>query len=139
MQDKPAINTNVRLFDLVRYMRAELHEENLISDEEYAWLCAEASMANSPKGGSPSPRRLEDYDGIKQELEATKRKLKAVEGRDAETLQACQHWIAEFNRVAKYARNTTSKTQATWGELESAFIAGANWQEGQSDMVTRND
>jgi len=57
------INTNVRLFDLVRYMRSELHEAELITDAEYAWICAEAPMAKGQ--GSPSPRRLEDYDEVK--------------------------------------------------------------------------
>ena len=62
------INTNVRLFDLVRFMRAELHEADLITDEEYVWLCAEAPMAHSKQGGSPSPRRLEDYDDLHAQL-----------------------------------------------------------------------
>lgn len=54
---------NVRLFDLVRFMRAELHEANLITDEEYAWLCMEAPLTQGV--GSPSPRRLEDYDELR--------------------------------------------------------------------------
>ncbi len=62
------INTNVRLFDLVRYCRAELHEEGLIDDKEYAWICAEASMNKSPSGGSASARRLEDYDELKDRI-----------------------------------------------------------------------
>jgi hypothetical protein len=60
------INTNTRLFDLVRYMRSELHEADLISDREYGWLVAEAPMAKG--GGSPSPRRLEDYDRTRSAL-----------------------------------------------------------------------
>ncbi len=56
------INTNVRMFDLVRYMRAELHDADLITDQEYAWLGS--PMATSHEGGSPSPRRLEDYSGL---------------------------------------------------------------------------
>ena len=73
-----AINTNVRLFDLVRYSRASLHEDELITDEEYAWLCGGAEMANSPKGGSPSPRRLEDYDEIRKQLEALREAIGAA-------------------------------------------------------------
>lgn len=56
------INTNTRLFDLVRYMRSELHEAGLITDEEYAWLSGGSGMAQGQ--GSPSPRRLEDYDEV---------------------------------------------------------------------------
>lgn len=49
---------NQRLLDLVRYCRATLHEDGLITDQEYADLVCE---------GSDSARRLEDYDDVKQE------------------------------------------------------------------------
>jgi hypothetical protein len=65
---KTDINTHTRLFDLVRFMRAELHQADLITDEEYAWLCMEAPMAKGQ--GSPSPRRLEDYDELRGKLSA---------------------------------------------------------------------
>lgn len=71
-----AINTNVRLFDLVRQMRAPLHEDDLITDEEYFWLCGGCEMANSPEGGSPSPRRLEDYDVLSEKLQAMREAIK---------------------------------------------------------------
>lgn len=64
------INSNVRLFDLVRYMRSELHQADLINDSEYFWLCAEAELATSPEGGSPSRDRLEDYDELREQLNA---------------------------------------------------------------------
>ncbi len=69
---KQPINTHVRLFDLVRQQRAELHDDGLITSEEYAWLSGGAGMAVSDKGGSPSPRRLEDYDDMRKQLEAAK-------------------------------------------------------------------
>ena len=75
-----AINTNVRLFDLVRYMRSELHEAELITDEEYAWLLSEAPMARGK--GSPSPRRLEDYDEIRTELKSWQDELSKVMPKD---------------------------------------------------------
>lgn len=78
MSDKPAINTSERLFDLVRYMRAELHEADLISDEEYFWLCSESPMANSPKGGSPSRERLEEYDEMRERIETLERENAAM-------------------------------------------------------------
>lgn len=59
---------NARLFDLVRYMRAELHKADLITDSEYGWLCSEASLATG--AGSPSPRRLENYDELRRRLDA---------------------------------------------------------------------
>jgi hypothetical protein len=69
------INTNVRLFDLVRYMRSELHEADLITDQEYGWLCAEAPMAKGQ--GSPSPRRLEDYDEIRAKTKRMEAEIKS--------------------------------------------------------------
>lgn len=77
---KEDINTNTRLFDLVRYMRAELHDADLITDAEYAWLTIDAEMAKSPEGGSPSPRRLEDYDYLKANMIALERQLKNSQG-----------------------------------------------------------
>lgn len=66
----PAEAVNTRLFDLVRYMRSHLYREKLISDEDYTWLCDEESK-NGP--GSPSPRRLEDYDAIREKCLAVLR------------------------------------------------------------------
>lgn len=74
--EKHAINTHVRLFDLVRFMRAELHQADLITSEEYAWLCMEAPLSKG--GGSPSPRRLEDYDDIRARLTALAAENKAL-------------------------------------------------------------
>ena len=76
---KPPINTNVRLFDLVRYMRTELHEAELITDQEYFWLCAEAPMAKGQ--GSPSPRRLEDYDEIRAKMKRMEEALSFYAGK----------------------------------------------------------
>jgi hypothetical protein len=78
LRQQQPVNTHVRLFDLVRYMRAELHKADLITDQEYVWLCTEAPMAKG--AGSPSPRRLEDYDVLKSELEDAKAKIKALRG-----------------------------------------------------------
>jgi transposase-like protein len=50
------INTSERLLDLVRYSRASLHEDGLVTDGEYAWLCGV---------GSQSARRLEEYDTLR--------------------------------------------------------------------------
>ena len=87
---EPAINTNVRLFDLVRHQRAALHGDELITDEEYAWLCG-SEMAMSPQGGSPSPRRLEDYDRMREQLEAMREQLEAMR----EQLEAMRSAIKE--------------------------------------------
>lgn len=72
------INSNVRMFDLVRHQRSELHQAELISDEEYFWLCAEAELATSLEGGSPSRERLEDYDELRAKLDKAKTVLAQI-------------------------------------------------------------
>lgn len=44
--------TNQRMWDLIRYQRAELHEAGLITDDEYAELAKDHAAV----------KRLEDYD-----------------------------------------------------------------------------
>jgi hypothetical protein len=83
------INTNTRLFDLVRYMRSELHEDGLVTDKEYYWLCAEAPMSKG--GGSPSPRRLEGYD-------RDQRRIRDLEG----ALTALRDCISETRGTNAY-------------------------------------
>lgn len=57
-----------RLWDLVRYQRAELHEAGLITDEEYAVLVA--GEPSRPGTGSPSAQRLSSYDELRKALAA---------------------------------------------------------------------
>ncbi len=75
----PASIDHVRLFDLVRQARGTLHEENLITDEEYAWLSGGSPLAtDQKKNGSPSPRRLEDYDDLRDQLTALQAKVERL-------------------------------------------------------------
>lgn len=61
----PAFNGETeRLYDLVRYQRAELHEAGLITDEEYGAMM-------SDKGASR--KRLETYDNLRTALAAKER------------------------------------------------------------------
>ncbi len=100
MQDKQEkINTHVRLFDLVRYHRSELHQTGLITDDEYDWLMRGCPMSRAPGGGSPSPRRLEDYDRLRvrlQNVETNLRNLIIAASSFAETMPA------EILRTAEY-------------------------------------
>ena len=67
----------LRLFDLVRFCRHKLFEENLITPEEFSDILAEGSVS-APDGGSV--RRLESYDQMRQcitALEAERDALKA--------------------------------------------------------------
>ena len=52
----------LRLFDLVRFCRHKLFEENLITPEEFSDILAEGSVS-APDGGSV--RRLESYDQMR--------------------------------------------------------------------------
>jgi hypothetical protein len=68
-----------RAWDLLRQMRSNLLDENLISQAEYAWLAAEAPGADAGAGnGSPAPRRLETYDEHAARLKAAEAKLEAL-------------------------------------------------------------
>lgn len=57
---------NRRLFDLVRYMRSELHEDELITDEEYALLLDDSKSVN----------RLHTYDQARENFDRKIGKLK---------------------------------------------------------------
>lgn len=65
-----------RLFDLVRYQRAELHQAGLLSDDEYAEICE--SGATGTDAGSVA--RLETYDELRREVEAWRLTCKGKEG-----------------------------------------------------------
>lgn len=57
-----------RLADLVAHCRQTLHEENLISDEEYAALA-----------GTGAARRLESYDEVRERLALAERRAEEAE------------------------------------------------------------
>jgi len=98
------INTNVRLFDLVRFMRSELHKQNLITDDEYGWLCS-SEMAMDKNGGSPSPRRLEDYDILRAQTDAWKRCAEEL------AQEMCDKCYSEYGK-------NNSKALATFNALK---------------------
>lgn len=101
------INTNRRLFDLVRYQRSELLEAELITEEEYGWLCHGCDMAKG--GGSPSPRRLEDYDEIRRKMMDMRNGLKEIAAqklRDEMDDHTGEHadWEGGYEACVKVAR-----------------------------------
>jgi predicted nuclease with TOPRIM domain len=59
---KPILDS-IRLFDLVRFQRHQLHDEGLITNEEYSALVSGAPGAVS---------RLESYDEIRSRLDQAK-------------------------------------------------------------------
>src|SRR6266403_1029314 len=84
---------NQRVHDLVRFMRTELHNEGLITDEEYVSLA----------GDSGALQRLEDYDAVIQkakEAAASKRPSGLVSVLISEIIQLNRElddWRHEFN------------------------------------------
>ena len=65
----PSPFTNQRLFDLVRQQRMELHNADLISDEEYLELAHEHSAV----------ARLEDYDAMRERIRTLEAERDAAE------------------------------------------------------------
>lgn len=77
-----------RMFDLVRYQRAELHQSDLITDEEYAMLCQEGATGEM-KG---SVQRLETYDQLQTKCAELQERVMELEKQN-------QFVIAELNSI----------------------------------------
>lgn len=95
---KPAFtNAYARMWDLVRYKRSDLLDDGLITREEYACL-----VAAEDDPGSPSARRLESYDEMRQRIKTlTAERDAAVEradgaGANAEALRAAYYEIEKL-------------------------------------------
>lgn len=110
-----AINTNKRLFDLVRYMRSPLHEGGLISDKEYFWLA-------SGCGETKSAQRLEDYDDLIKVKDQLARDLFAANEKVEKLKQVIIELTAAGNRVEsdKNALRTIFKDLGIGGTFGNA-------------------
>lgn len=75
-----------RVWDLLRQMRSELLDAELITRHEYAWLCSEAPGVSG--GGSPAPRRLETYDEIRARAEKAEQEIARLTAERDELQQA---------------------------------------------------
>ena len=68
-------------------------------------------------------------EGANQRVEELERQLAHVKGMDKETMQACQHWIAEYNRMEARGRDLTDALKAcadnaaSLGDRRTEFIA----------------
>lgn len=72
------VAANERLSDLARYCRHQLHDERLITDDEFASIVAQ---------GPESARRLEGYDSLRAEVER--------QAQEIERLQAIERILNE--------------------------------------------
>jgi len=70
---------NQRQIGLIRYCRAHLHNENLISDEEYAWLLTEENPG--------AVKRLEKYDALRARIAELKEENISIVGMLQQRLQ----------------------------------------------------
>lgn len=70
--------SETRLYDLVRYARHYLHDDGLITDEEFADLVGT---------GSESARRLEGYDALRKRVEEAELARDAAESRKSQAFQ----------------------------------------------------
>jgi hypothetical protein len=88
-----------RLLDLVRYSRHALHEEGLITDQEYTELM----------GVHASPRRLEGYDEVRTKLTAAAAALAKKDEALRRIVAGCRlnapgsSMLPEIARIAKEA------------------------------------
>lgn len=98
---------NQRLFDLVRQQRMELHEVELITDEEYIELAKEHSAV----------ARLEDYDELRAQL--------AAQTKRAESIYRCFHCGFETADDAEAA--------AHFGDRDEEFALCQMWASLTAD------
>jgi hypothetical protein len=124
-----------RAWDLLRQMRSELLDAELISREEYAWLLAEAPGASDkPGAGSPAPRRLETYDEHAVRLKDAEGQVKAL-SKALSDPDGVNKLIAERDEARQYRRDEFDlrmAAEARVKELEAkltAHPAPSGWQQ----------
>lgn len=129
LEQAKEISTNKRQLDLVRYMRAELHQSGLITDEEFTWLLTAADEGKLGQG-SISARRLEDYDQLRARLATAEAERDQWKERAEENIKL--RWIPlaerkpteqdtdKFGRVAWMSEITSwcgNIDASDWGEV----------------------
>ena len=90
---------NQRVHDLVRFMRQELHQEGLITDEEYAVLAQDHGAVV----------RLEDYDAVVQ-----KAKEAAASKRPSGLVQVLINEIVDLNKSLKVLQREFIMYREAW-------------------------
>lgn len=128
------INTSERLFDLVRFLRQDLHEAELISDEEYFWLCS-GPMATSHSGGSPSRGRLESYDDMRERLDLTEKVVEAARVAEKRLL----HIVGAFMNPAHDGSESDVFAAISEVDINSPSLGKALWSldQGQKQSVLK--
>lgn len=83
----------VRLLDLVRYCRHQLHDEKLITDEEFAALV---------EVGPESARRLESYDAMREQLAQVTQERDESRSRQMITRDDALRFIQRYLHAARW-------------------------------------
>lgn len=106
--------TNQRLFDLVRYERASLHNANLISDDEYALLAEEHSAA----------QRLETYDGLMNKATSLRLMIDEMNIEEIGTLMGDQIKVGDsvLPKIAPFIRSLVNAQAVQKQQLYEASV-----------------
>lgn len=119
-----------RLVDLVRYSRHRLHEEGLISDDEYAELVAI---------GSKSARRLEGYDVLIAERNALRDELAVLADRvRIERLRESARRVLMYHDAPSNDHNRLALEQSL-EELRAAIEQRPNPEQRDGDVQLTPD
>lgn len=112
---------NQRILDLLRQLRGELHEQRLITDDEYAYL---AGL------GSQSARRLESYDDVSAKLK------EALASRERLTLaiNQGQSWSEALDRNDK-VKKLLDTASSLIGAIVSSGKITWDFDEQQADPI----
>jgi hypothetical protein len=71
----------------------------------------------------------EECDALTRQLAEREKELAAVRGRDAETFEACKHWIREYNRVEAQLADLQRSNGEAIETLRSLLFAVENADE----------
>lgn len=126
---------NLRLFDLVRHQRHELHKAELITNEEYASLMTDP-RADGP--GSPSPRRIESYDQMRSKLATLGKTCRGMREALSYMVQKSE-WVSELPGT-QWADDQDLSQEVHWlNEARKEGVAALAVAETEAEQRAREN